>query len=256
MPARPNDCDVAEHVYERSALILDGEDHRLAEVSASLSVLGHQLLYADDLEDLVSLAREYRARVGALILPAEHAAEWWPAVRKRLVEPLAIAPRAVLSVGERIAEADAEALHRDGLRWALWEPFTPWELRFAVTMVLSETDPNDVRLETRVPCAVAIEVVTDSRRTPAQLTDLSTGGALVQIARPHAQDTVVVLRGELGGRRVSLPARVAWRSGPHSPGWRDPGMGVSFERVELGVLDLLRQEIERALDRFRLRPNR
>jgi hypothetical protein len=247
---------VAEHVYERSALILDGDDHRLAEVSASLSILGHQLLYADDLEDLISLAREYRAQAGALILPGAHAAEWWPAVRKRLVEPLGIAPRAVLPVGERIAEADAEALHRDGLRWELWEPFTPWELRFAVTMALAEADPNDVRLETRVPCAVAVEVASDSRRTPAQLTDLSTSGACVQIAHPHAQDTVVVLRGELGGRPVSLPARVAWRSGPHSPNWRDRGMGVAFERVELGVLDLLRQEMQRALDRFRLRPSR
>ena len=250
---RPNHCSVAERIYERSALILDGEDHRLAEVSASLSVMGHQLLYADDLEDLVSLSREHRAQLGALIVPAAQAVEWWPTVRKQLLEPLGIAPRAVLPVGPRIAEADAEALHGEGLRWALWEPFTPWELRFAVTMVLAETDPNDVRLEARVPCAVAVEVLTDSRRTPAQLTDLSTSGACVQIAHPHARDTVVVLRGELGGRRVSLPARVAWRSGPHSPSWRDRGMGVAFERVELGVLELLRQEKQRALDRFRLR---
>jgi hypothetical protein len=198
------------------------------------------------------LASEYRAQVGALLLPAARVVDWWPAVRKRVVDPLALAPRAVLPVGERIAAADAEALHREGLRWALWEPFTPWELRFAVTIVLAVADPNDLRLETRVPCSVAIEIVSDSRKTPAQITDLSTGGACVQIAHPHALDTVVVLRGTLGGRFVSLPARVAWRSGPQSPNWRDRGMGVSFERVELGVLDLLRQELQRALDRFRL----
>jgi hypothetical protein len=243
---------VAERVYERSALILDGEDHRLAEISASLSVMGHTLLYADDLDELVALAGEYRAQVGALLLPATRATEWWPTVHKRVVEPLDLAPRAVLPVGERIAAADTETLHREGLRWALWEPFTPWELRFAATMVLAVADPNDLRLETRVPCAVAVEVVSDSRKTPAQLTDLSTGGACVQIAHPHALDTVVVLRGTLGGRPVSLPARVAWRSGPDSPSWCDRGMGVSFERVELGVLDLLRQEMQRALDRFRL----
>ena len=247
---------MAERVYERSALVLDGEDRRLAEVSASLTVLGHQLLYADDLEDLASLALESHAKLGALIVPAAYAAEWWPAIRKRLLEPLGIAPRAVLPVGQRIAEAEADALHGEGLRWALWEPFTPWELRFAVTMVLAETDPNDVRLETRVPCAVAVEVVTDNRRSSAQITDLSTSGACVQIAHPHAQDTVVVLRGELGGRSVSLPARVAWRSGPSSPNWRDREMGVAFERVELGVLEILRQEKQRALDRFRLRSSR
>src|SRR5262249_38811109 len=159
--------------------------------------------------------------------------EWWPAIRKRVVEPLGLAPRAVLPVGERIAEADAQTLHREGLRWALWEPFTPWELRFAVTMVLAEADPNDVRMETRVPCAVEVEVESDNRKTPAHVIDLSTGGACVQIAHPHAQDTVIVLRGTLGGKPVTLPARVAWRSGPHSPGWRDRGMGVAFERVGL-----------------------
>jgi hypothetical protein len=102
---------VAKRVYERSALVLDGDDHRLAEVSASLSVLGHQLLYADDLEDLVQLATEYRAQAGALLLPAGRTAEWWPAVRKRIVDPLGLAPRSVLPVGERISAAEAESLH-------------------------------------------------------------------------------------------------------------------------------------------------
>jgi len=247
---------VAEHIYERSALILDSEDHRLAEVAASLSVLGHQLLYADGLEDLVSLAVEYHARVGALVVPAGRAAAWWPEVRKRVVGPFGLSPRAVLPVGERIREADAEALHRDGLRWALWEPFTPWELRFAVTMVLAVADPNELRLETRVPCAIPVEVVSDRRSTTASLTDLSSAGACIQISHPHARETAVVLRGSLAGRPVALAARVAWRSGPHSPSWRDPEMGVAFERIELGQLDLLRQEMQRSLDRFRLRAGR
>jgi PilZ domain len=246
---------VAERVYERSALILDGDDHRLAEVSASLSVLGHQLLYADDLEDLVQLATEYRAQVGALLLPAGRTAEWWPAVRKRIVEPLGLAPRSVLPVGERIADAEAESLQREGLRWALSEPCTPWELRFAVTMVLAASDPSDLRLETRVPCAIPVEVSSHSRKAPAQVTDLSTGGACVQLAHPFAQETLVVLRGPLCGRSVSLPARVAWRSGPRSPSWRDREMGIAFERIELAVLDLLRQEMQRSLERFRLRAN-
>jgi len=243
---------VAERSYERSALILDAKDHSLAEVSGSLSVLGHQLLYADDFDELVSLASEYREQVGALLVPSAHAAEWWPVVRARLVQPLGLAARAVLPVGERIAEADAATLHKDGMRWALWKPYSPWELRFAVSMVLAVSDPNELRLETRVPCSVAVDVIADSRTSPARLTDLSTSGACVQIPHPYATDSVVVLRGTIGGRHVSLPARVAWRSGPHSPSWRDREMGVCFERIELGVLELLRQEMERAIDRFRL----
>lgn len=244
---------MAERSYERSALILDGENHPLAEVSASLSVMGHQLLYADDLDELVSLAGEYRTQAGALLVPAAHAAEWWPAIRTRLTGPLAFAARSVLPVGQPLAEADAETLYKDGVRWALCSPFSPWELRFAVSMVLSWADPNELRLETRVPCSIPVDVIANNRTTSAQISDLSTTGACVQLAHPNAPDSVVVLRGVLGGRNLSLPARVAWRSGPHSPSWRDREMGVCFERIELGVLDLLRQEIERALDRFRLR---
>ena len=243
---------MAERSYERSALILDGKDHPLAEVSGSLSVLGHQLLYADDLDELISLASEYREKIGALLIPAAHAAEWWPEVRTWLLGPFGLTARAVLPVGERIADADAQMLHKDGVRWALWKPYSPWELRFAVTMVLAVQDPNETRLEKRVPCSIEVDVIADSRTSPARLTDLSTSGACVQIGHPHKQDSVVVLRGTLGGRQVSLPARVAWRSGPHSPSWRDREMGVCFERIDLGVLELLRQEMERAFDRFRL----
>jgi hypothetical protein len=245
---------VAERIYERSALILDGDDHRLAEVSASLSVLGHQLLYADDLEDLVQIATEYRAQAGALLLPAARAAEWWPAAHKRIVEPLGLAPCSVLPVGERISEADAESLHREGLCWALWEPFTPWELRFAVSLVLSVSDPSELRLEMRVPCSIAMEIETEHRVLPARLTDLSTTGAFVELAHPLREGALVSVRGELCGRPTSLRARVAWRSRPESPRWRDRGMGISFDRVELATLDLLRQQILRAIDRFRLRP--
>jgi hypothetical protein len=244
---------VAERAYVRSPLILDGDDHPLEQVSASLSVLGLQQLYADDLEELTAIAADYRTQAGALLLPATRAVDWWPAVRKRVIEPLGLAPRSVLPVGAQIADSDAESLHCDGLRWALWEPYSPFELRFAVSLVLSETDEKDLRIETRVPCAISVAVESQSRTVPAQLTDLSTSGACVQLDHPHPEGTPVVLRGQLCGWSVTLPARVAWRSGPHSPSWRDRGMGVVFERVELGALDLLRQQMHRALDRFRLR---
>jgi uncharacterized protein (TIGR02266 family) len=239
-------------MYERSALILDTEDHRLAQASMSLIVLGHRPLYADDLAELALLAAERRDQVGALLLPAERACEWWPALRKRIVEPIGLVPRSLLLVGERLAEADAGALHVDGLRWALREPFSPWELRFAVSMVLSETDPNELRIETRVPCSIAVEVESQSRTTQAHLTDLSPGGAFVQLAHPHREGTPIAVRCALADQGVSLTARVAWRSGPRSPSWRDRGMGIAFEQIDLATLALLRRQVQRELDRFRL----
>jgi hypothetical protein len=244
---------VAERLYERSALILDSEEGVLAQLSNSLTVLGHDPIYSEDVDELIRLARERAGRASALVLPAAHACDWWPVIRKDVAVPLGIAPRSVLPVGARLADPDAQALHSDGLRWALAEPFTPWELRFAVSVVLSMSDTDDLRLETRIPCSIAVEVASQSRAVPAELTDLSTGGAFVALAHPHPEGTPVVLRGALCKRPVSLHARVAWRTDTHTSGWRDRGMGVAFERLELGTLDLLRQEVDRALDRFRIR---
>jgi uncharacterized protein (TIGR02266 family) len=239
-------------MYDRSALILDTEDHRLAQASMSLIVLGHRPLYAVDLDELALLASERRSQVGALLLPSQRACKWWPALRKRIVEPIGLAPRSVLPVGERLADADAGALHCDGLRWALWEPFSPWELRFAVSLVLSETDPNELRVEARVPCSVAAEVESHSRKIQAQLTDLSAGGAFVQLSHPPREGTPIAVRCALAGQPVSLAARVTWCSGPNAPSWRDRGMGVAFEQLDLETFALLRRQMERALDRFRL----
>jgi|SoiMethySBSTD1v2_1073268.scaffolds.fasta_scaffold1108401_2 Tfp pilus assembly protein PilZ len=239
-------------MYGRSALILDTEDRRLARVSSSLIVLGHRPLYADDLDELASVAEEHRAQAGALLLPASHACEWWPALRKRIVEPLGLAPEAVLPVGEPLAAADAESLQCDGLRWMLREPASPWELRFAVSLVLFETDPHEARIELRVPCAIPVEVESATRTTRAELTDLSPGGAFVQLAHPHKEGTEVALRGSLLGRPFAVSARVCWRSGPSTPSWRDRGMGVVFEAIDGETLSLVRQQVECELDRFRI----
>jgi len=239
--------------YERSALILDAKEHPLAQVSMSLSVMGLRPIYSDDLDELVALAAERRDQLGALLLPGAHASDWWEAVRKDVLEPLGLPPCAVLPVGPRIAAPGAEALHANGLRWALWEPFSPWELRFVVSMVLIETDPGDSRTQSRVPCSIPCEVDSQSRSLPAQITDLSTGGAFVQLAHPLAENASVVLRGALCGHPVTMEARVAWRSGPSSPSWLDRGMGLEFQRTELATLDLLRQQVGCSLERFRLR---
>src|SRR5262249_3719549 len=187
------------------------------------------------------------------LLPSGRAVDWWAAVRKGVVEPLGLVPRSVLPVGPRIAGSEAEILHGEGVRWALWDPFSPWELRFAVSAVLFETDPTHFRLQTRIPCSIACVVESQSRTTPAQVTDLSTGGAFVQLAHPLPEGSTAVLRLELDGHPIAAEVRVAWRSGPGSPSWLDRGMGLEFRRIELATLDLLRHETTRAVDRFRLR---
>ena len=136
----------------------------------------------------------------------------------------------------------------------LREPASPWELRFAVSLVLSETDPDEARIEMRVPCAIPVEVESAIRTTRAELTDLSAGGAFVQLAHPHRVGTQIALRGALFGRPFAVSARVCWRSGPNTPSWRDRGMGVSFEAIDPETLVLVRRQVECELDRFRILP--
>src|SRR5262249_34418703 len=153
---------------------------------------------------LVLLARERKDQVSAIVLPAARAAGIWPEVRRRIVEPLGLAPACALVVGQRLDAPDAAALHDDGLRWALWEPFSFADLRFGVSHALAAADPDDLRLESRVPCAIPVEVVAHGEVASARLTDISTGGSFVQLARPIREGSSILLRGQLAGRLVSL----------------------------------------------------
>jgi hypothetical protein len=195
-------------MYERSALILDLGTHHLAPFSLALIGLGHRPLYATDLDELVLLARERKEQVGAVVLPAARALALLPDVRRRIVEPLGLALACVLSVGDRLDAAEAAALHELGLRWTLREPFSFAELRFAVSHALAAADPNDFRLESRIPCSIPVDVEADGESVRACITDLSTSGAFVQSAKASPEGSSVVVRGQLPGTpRLAASAR-------------------------------------------------
>ena len=86
-------------MYERAALIFDTEGHPLGDLSLSLIALGLQPLYATDFDELVLMSREYRAQIGAALLPASLVGAKLPALRKRVLEPLALPASAVVAVG-------------------------------------------------------------------------------------------------------------------------------------------------------------
>lgn len=237
-------------MYERSALILDSEAHELGHLALSLVSLGLRPLYADCLDELVLLSREYRDQVGAVLVPSPGLQERLPVLAKRLLLPLGLPPSAILPVGPRLRDDECEALRCEGLRWSLWEPFEPQDLRFAVGRVLSQTDPEERRLEARVPCAIPAQVEVRGRRTPVRLTDLSTSGAFAHLERPHPERTSLSVHFELGGKPVALQARVAWCTRPETGGWCDPGMGLDFQQVEREIIALLQREMAHRLQRF------
>jgi PilZ domain len=239
-------------MYEQSALVLDAGDQYLGRLSLVLIGLGHRPLYASDLDELVLLARERKQHVRSVVLPAARALEIWSDVNQRIVAPLGLAPSCVLLLGEKLDDSASEALHEHGVRWALWQPFSVADLRFALSHALWAADPDDVRLDSRVPCSIPVEVHTEDAIVPACLTDISMAGSFVQVDQPLPEGSSIAVRGNIRGRLVSLQCRVAWCTDAQIPSWRRPGMGVEFEQVGGSTLELLRRLVDDALDRFRL----
>jgi uncharacterized protein (TIGR02266 family) len=238
-------------VYERAALIFDTQGHPLGDLSLSLIALGLRPLYATDFDELVLLSREYRAQVGAALLPASEVGTKLPALRKRVLEPLGLPPSAVVTVGEPLA-GDLDSLRTDGLRFCLRTPYQAHELRYVVARALSDTDPRELRRDPRVPCEIGVGIETAPRKVRGRIADLSERGAFVAIGHPHAEGTELRLTFVLEGHACAVTARVAWRTGADTPPWRDRGMGVALTEADETVRELLRRTVAAHVHRFRL----
>jgi Tfp pilus assembly protein PilZ len=239
-------------VYERAALIFDSaEDHALGDLSLSLIALGLRPLYATDFDELVLLSREYRSQVGAALLPAGAVGAMLPALRKRVLEPLAPPASAVVTVGEPLIH-EVESLRAEGLRFCLRTPYQAHELRYVVARALSDSDPDELRRDSRAPCEIGAGVESEHRRVRARIADLSVRGVFVALSHPHAEGSTVRLTFTLQGHACEVSARVAWCTGADTPPWRDRGMGVELIDVGEDVQELLRQTVAEQVHRFTL----
>lgn len=239
-------------MYERAALVLDSDTHALGELSLALISLGLRPLYATELDELVLLSREYQSQVGAVLMSGRDVTARLPELRKQVLEPLGLPLSAVVPIGERLPPELSEALRAEGMRFCLRAPFEPHELRFVVGGALSNTDPEELRLDPRVPCDTPVSIESEHRRVEGCLSDLSATGAFVAVAHPHAERTALRLHFALRGQACSASARVAWRTGPSTPAWRDRGMGVEFVAVDETTRALIRRTVAELVHRFRL----
>jgi hypothetical protein len=239
-------------MYERAALILDSETHALGDLSLALITLGLRPLYTTDLDELVLLSREYRAQVGAVLLPAALLTSTLPRLRKRILEPLGLPLAAVVPIGERLPPEVCEPLRCEGMRFCLPAPYEPHELRFVVARTLSDTDPEELRLDPRAPCDIPVAVESEHRRFEGRLRDFSMTGAFVAVENPHQERALVTLHFPLRDEECRLSARVAWCTGASSPPWCDRGMGVEFLPADDATRALLRRSVAEKFHRFRL----
>jgi Tfp pilus assembly protein PilZ len=238
-------------VYERAALIFDNDAHELGDLSLSLIALGLRPLYAVDPDEVVLLSREYRSQVGAALVPADVAVARLPLLKKRILEPLALPASAVLTVGEPSA-GEAEALRLEGLRFCLRTPYQAHELRYVVAQALSNTDPNDLRRDPRVPCEIGVGIASEHRSVRGRIADLSVRGLFIAIAHPHAENTELRLTFTLEGEACEVAGRVAWRTDQSTPPWRDRGMGIELVEPNEALRERLGRCVAAQVHRFRL----
>lgn len=235
--------------YRRLALILDDEAGQIGELAIQLVRLGVNVLYTNDLDEAVLLARQAADELGAVVVPSRQATDWLPMILKRL----RLAPAAVVPAGERPDDATLASLRSQGVRWALWLPDDDRAVRFVVTSAMSETDEAEIRFDLRAPTDLEGRVQRGPLDRPCRIRDLCPGGAQVALDPPAPVGSRVTLHFRVGEASLSLAATVIWSrdlTGLMVPA-ASPVMGVRFDEVgseDRGVLSrFLAGEIQRHL---------
>jgi len=241
-------------VYERSILILDSPGCALGDFSLGLLSLGLHPHHSFDLDELILLASEHRARVGALAASGSVLCSQLERVRKELLEPAGLSLACAVPVGPRVSPAELEKLRLAGVRWAAFEPIRPRELRFVLTLALALADGREARTSARVPIELPAEVSTGERTFRATLHDIATGGTYIAARSPLKPGTKLRLKFVLDSESIETAAEVRWRTALDGgfAGWLDPGMGVSFEELAPAAQKVLARFAEAAERRFRL----
>jgi len=236
--------------YRRLALILDDEAGQIGELAIQLVRLGVNVLYTNDFDEAVLLARQAADELGAIIVPSHQAIAWLPIILKRL----RLSPEAVVPAGERPDDDALGSLRSQGVRFALWLPDDDRAVRFVVTSAMSETDAAEIRFDLRAPTDLEGRAQRGPLDRPCGIRDLSPGGALVALDPPAPVGSHITLHFRLGDTSLSLPATVVWSSDltgllvpPPSP-----VMGVRFDDVGLEDRSALSRFLAGEIQRFRL----
>ncbi len=241
--------------YERFALIFDPEGTGLGVETLGLIRRGIDPLYAKDLEEALQLADQEEDRVGAFVLPGTLASELREAALDRATPLLWAGAAAILVVAPPRDRALLRGLRDRGIRWVLFAPYEPAELRFAVAAALSSEDDLDPRSGLRVPIRLDATVETASDRRRGQIRNLSIGGAYVALPEPPEVGAELALTVSLGERPLRLTASVRHRLTVAVPGHaeHEPGMGIQYQLAGASDLRALEDFLRERVDSFRLR---
>jgi hypothetical protein len=226
-------------------MVLDDGGGSLGALSMALVRGGVDVVYANDPDELILLAREQPHPSVLLLAPNALALR----AQAKLSKALGLAPESVVPWGPRPAPADIQAFRAAGLRWSAWDCPAPETARYVVAAALWDLDKSELRFEPRMPIELPGTLLLEGRSERMQVLDLAAGGIRVRCGRELAPEAHVDLRFRLQAREVEGAARVAWaRAG--SGGTTDAGL--AFERLEGDAEKRIRTEVETWLARHRI----
>jgi hypothetical protein len=155
-------------------------------------------------------------------------------------------------VGEKLADKLIESLREQGLAFALWSPYQPAELAFAVRLLLHTLAAEERRTQIRVPLGRPARVVDATGEQACVVRDVSLGGVFAAMPKPLATGTELTVTFRLPSGEISARGIVAWNTDEKGPHQGHLGMGISFAALPPDAQQSITRFVEYRAEQFKL----
>lgn len=207
-------------------LLLDDEDTTTGALALSLVRYGLDVVYANDLDELSLVKRDWGESALLLASPSETLVSLASNIEKTLNIP----PERMIVVGTAPSRSAQKVLKEIGIRWCLCSCSDEEELVYVLAAARWELDPAELRFHARAPTKLKAIVAQDDFRSGAVIGDVSVGGIrLLECPRLDPARSVQVWF-RLDGKDVEQRGTVAWAAeeidGKHA------AVGLCFDTSE------------------------
>ena len=222
----------------KEVAVLDAGAPPMRQLAARLRRQGFAVLPSKTPDHAERLLRQRGSAVAAVVIPVDLPTfDLGAALRfLRRLEPSG--ELTFVASGHRPDSEDRELLRDAGIELALWGPVDDHTLRFQMNRALATSEiVLGKRGRLRAPADWPIVVHAGSRRKPARIYSLSSGGTYLATGRPSLPGADVVVELPLPASGTRIPARVVMTNVPGNLIRENlpVGMGVSFRKVARDV---------------------
>ena len=219
---------------QRNNVIILGDPDSAESLAARLLLLNYRGVPVRNATGALEVNARDPEPVRCVLVAGGHGLEDPAPVIGPIVRSLSSQDVEFIAVGTRPEPATIAALRDEGVRSALWEPYSDEELRFVMNRSHRSAALHRTRDSARVPSDLAARIRGPADAAPACVCTLSAFGAYVMTPRPARRGQTVELDIALPRGRARMKVEVVWHNAPGRE--RRPnaplGMGVRFTRVD------------------------